>query len=259
MIKKTKNPKYDARLIDLYLSFEQYQAAKEQAELCISLNPNYSQCWWLKGLSNIYLENLEQADKDMAIAAENKYDIDSKESLLRLIEIYAELIKKTKNPKYKAKLTDLYFYLSFEYQTAKEKAELCISLNPKASQCWWLKGLFNIYQENIEQADKDMAIAAENKYDIDSKESLLQLAEAYSKIIGKTKDLKYYRKLTNVYQKLVLIEPDDYQRHGFLAYLYYMIEEYKKAEKEVLVAIKLAPESEKPEIEKLLESIRNKL
>jgi len=218
--------------IQINLLSKKYQLAKEKAEECITLNPESSYCWWLKGLSNIYLEEIEQAEKNLKIATEKGHDPNSQKSLSQLVKAYLKLTEETGNLEYYEKAADIWIQtdLLFEkYQLAKEKAEECITLNPESSYCWWLKGLSNIYLEEIEQAEKNLKIATEKGHDPNSEKSLSQLAKAYLKLIRETGNLKYYEKSADIYQKLVLIKPDNRQYQNFLACAYRMLGEYEKA------------------------------
>ena len=57
------------------LIFREYQKVKEKAQECINLNPKSGYCWWIKGVSNLYLDEAEQGIKDIETASREKIDI----------------------------------------------------------------------------------------------------------------------------------------------------------------------------------------
>jgi len=134
-----------------------------------------------------------------------------------------------------------------DYLGAKEKAQACIDLNPTLGDCWWLKGLSEIYLgENI-KAGEDMETAEKNSYPINSKEALVQLAKVYA-------NLKNYNDLTVVYKELINLEPSNVQYRASLAFIYKEMGEYEKARKEALGILKIMPDA-KEDVDKFLEEL----
>lgn len=136
--------------IQTYLLSKDYQAAKGKAKECINLNPQSSYCWWLKGISNIYLTETEEANNDITIAIEKGYDPYSNKSLFqlrkacettkdikcyeRLANIYRELILQYhKNSQYHASLSYVYKMLG-EYEKAKKEAMIVLEFSPESKE-----------------------------------------------------------------------------------------------------------------------------
>ncbi len=73
-----------------YFVTKDYTKAKEKAKQCTELSPALGECWWVKALSNIYLDNIIEAKIDLQSAEENRYQTKSEASLLQLLETYLE-------------------------------------------------------------------------------------------------------------------------------------------------------------------------
>jgi len=134
-----------------------------------------------------------------------------------------------------------------EYQKAKEKAQKCIDLNPKLSDCWWLKGLSNIYLNEFEEAKENIETAGKRGYPIRSENSLLKLAKVYV-------ETENYQKLLEIYQELIEIKPANPEYYASLAIVYRELGDPENAKKEIKKALELAPELEK-EVEEFLKSL----
>jgi len=182
------------------------------------IRPYYTRTWlFLGNYTNLLIENssylkiknIEELKKQAYSYFEKASQLSPKREQLFVSWIYTDL-------------------LSGKYQAAKEKAEQCIKLNSESSYCWWLKGLSNVYLEEIEQSEKNIKIAIEKGHNPNSETSLSQLVKAYAKLIEETNDLKYYEKTADIYQKLVLIEPDNYRYYVSLGHAYDMLGEYRK-------------------------------
>jgi len=210
----------------------------------INSRPTYTRTWLFLGtFHNIFVENsqnLEPEIKAQSLWAADSYFQKAYELNPKRQEIFVGWIK-----------TDL---LAKKYQEAKEKAQTCIDLNPKLPNCWWGKGLALLYLENYEGAAENMEIAAQKGYDINSKEALSQLLRAYLKIGEEGKDKSFYQKLADIYQKLIKYEPDNFQYHASLAYVYKTLGDYQKAAEEAIIVFLLSPES-RIGIEEFLNSI----
>jgi len=215
---------------------------KEAAQI----RPYYTRTWlFLGNFTNLLIENseyfkiknIEDLKKDAYYFFEKAKELSPKRE-----ELFIGWIE-----------TDLLFE---QYQAANEKAKLCIGLNPNYSQCWWLKGLSNIYLENIEQADQDIAVSKEKRHNINSSKSLIQLRNAYIKTIEKiensNKKTEYYKRLADVYERSIkYLDSNNFRYHFSLAYIYKELGEYEKARKEALIVMQVAPEK-KEEVEKFL-------
>jgi len=146
-----------------------------------------------------------------------------------------------------------------DYEQAREKADICVSLNLKNKECWWYRGLTNIYLGNLEQADQDIALAKEKEQNINSNKSLIQLQNAYMKTIetieDSSKKTEYYKRLADVYQRSIkYIDDKNFQYYASLAYVYKELGEYKKARESALIVLELSPES-KENVKAFLKSL----
>ena len=142
-------------------SFEMVKNVSQVLKKNTEIRPTYTRNWLYLGIySNFLIEkgisSLEEADY---------YFKKANELSPKRQEILVEWAKT--------------YFITNDYSKAKEKAQQCVESDPSAGECWWLKGLSNIYLGNIKEAELDLQAAKENRYDIDSKLSLLQLAEAY--------------------------------------------------------------------------------
>ncbi|MBZ9572254.1 O-antigen ligase family protein [Patescibacteria group bacterium] len=211
----------------------------------VKIRPYYTRDWiFLASYTNILIEKsralnpgaIERLKDEANYYLKKAHQLSPKRQ-----EIFSEWIK-----------TDL---LTDEYQKAKEKAQQCIDLNPEMAKCWWLKGLAHRYAGEEKEARENIEKAVEKGYDINSKSSLLQLATVYGKMVESSGDLKYYQILSDTYQKLINIEPKNFQYHASLAYIYKMLGDYEKARQEAEIVLKLSPES-KENVEEFLRSLR---
>lgn len=213
-------------------------------EECTKLRPYYTRSWLYL---SIYINNYIESTPDLKPEAKeelNKKFLDSIEKAKQLSpkhpEIFITLVK-----------NDL---INGKYQEAKEKAEECINFVPDNGDCWWAKFLALISLNEPEEALKTMEIADEKGYQIESKKALSQLVGIYIKLAKNTEDLKYYQKLAEIYQKLIKIEPKNFQFHASLAYVYKALGEYDKAKEEAMIVMELSPES-KASVEEFLRSL----
>jgi O-antigen ligase/Tfp pilus assembly protein PilF len=131
-------------LIKTELLSGNYQQAREKSEECIGLNEKFNACYWLAGLSNIYLNDLEKADNHIQTATKMRYPVKTKESWLqltkayieiknydRLVQAYTALIKlEPDNPQHYASLAFVYRELN-QTEEAKKTALKIIELFPE--------------------------------------------------------------------------------------------------------------------------------
>ncbi|MFA5386583.1 MAG: O-antigen ligase family protein [Candidatus Paceibacterota bacterium] len=131
-------------LIKTNLLTGKYKEALEESEECIKLNEKFTACYWLGGLSNIYLNDLEKADNYMQTATKMRYPTKTKESWLqltkayieiknydRLVKTYSALIKlEPDNPQHYASLAFVYKELN-QTEQAKKTALKIIELFPE--------------------------------------------------------------------------------------------------------------------------------
>ncbi|MCP6726806.1 MAG: O-antigen ligase family protein [Patescibacteria group bacterium] len=130
-----------------YIVAGDFQIAKEKSDTCIALDSNTGICWWLKGLSEIFLNESEQAKKDIDMAQEMGFDIHSTSSLKQLIRAYvhlenfSELIRINKElielepdvPQYHSALASTYKIVG-DYANARREALIVLELQPEARE-----------------------------------------------------------------------------------------------------------------------------
>jgi len=71
-----------------------------------------------------------------------------------------------------------------DYSFAREKAQQCIELNPFFKECYWILAISNAYLEQWDLFDYYLFQAKEKGYEVDSKESLVELLVIYKKRKG---------------------------------------------------------------------------
>ncbi len=90
---------------------QNYQKAEERSQECIRLNPQSKYCWWLKIVSGLYLNKIEQVKKDIESAAKNDINFISKDYLYQ----FKIICEKTENQECFKELTDnLYSLMIYE-------------------------------------------------------------------------------------------------------------------------------------------------
>lgn len=123
------------------------EKAKERAQQCLAINREFTDCYWMLGISNLYLNNLDEAKENMEIAKERNYPVDSELSLLQqakayivtlnyqeLIKIYHQLIKiKPGNPQYYASLATCYREAG-DFENARKYALKLLELVPQSKE-----------------------------------------------------------------------------------------------------------------------------
>ncbi len=90
--------------IKINFAKKEYSLAQENANECIKKNPDSKHCWWLKTLSSYYLENIDQANQDLAKTISLGFGAYSNVSLLAL----EEACQKTNNNKCYQKMFEIY-------------------------------------------------------------------------------------------------------------------------------------------------------
>jgi O-antigen ligase/tetratricopeptide (TPR) repeat protein len=212
------------------MAFELAKKATEILKENTKIRPYYTRNWLLLGgYTNILIEGGEKNLKDEAISYFEK----AKEISPKRQEIPLGLSKT--------------YLLTEEYQKAKESAQECINLNARLGDCWWQMALINVYLGEEEMAKKNMEIAKEKGYQIDSEISLLELAKAYLK-------REKYQELIKIYQKLIAIKPKNPKYHIALAVFYKESGQIEEAKKEALKILELFPEYKK-EAEEFLKTL----
>lgn len=130
---------------------------------------------------------------------------------------------------------------------ALNMANKCLSLKDDFSDCWWTSALSNICLKNQQLGEEQIKKALELKYYTTGPDAMKQLVKIYKKLINEEQGDKtlYYKALAVAYYRLTQLNPNDFQYHASLAYVYRTLGEYTKARQEALIVIKLSPESKK--------------
>ena len=68
-----------------------YKNAQNDSEECIKLNSNLGDCYWQLGISEIYLNNKADAQKNILLAKQKGYDTESESSLDDLVNAYGQI------------------------------------------------------------------------------------------------------------------------------------------------------------------------
>lgn len=140
------------------------------------------------------------------------------------------------------------FLTEQNYQEAKKKAEECLELYDGFGECWWMKGLAELYLGEQKQFEQDRITASERNYNVYSPISLSQLVIAYTKRNDKAR-------LADTYEKMAQTKPDDAQVLGILAWLYRDLKQYDKARETALKLAEINPEA-KEEVSRFLQTLR---
>ena len=219
--------------------------AVEILEECTKLRPYYTRSWLYLGT---YTNRLVESDPNLSSEA--------KEELTKKAYSYLEKAHQLspKRPDIFVAWTKNYL-ISGRYQEAKEKAEECITFAPDNGNCWWAKSLALIGLNKFDEASKAMETANQKGYKVETKKALSQLVGIYASLAKNTGDVRYYQKLTEIYQKLIKIEPKNFQFHASLSYAYKALKEYDKAREEAIIVMELSPES-KANVEEFLKTLK---
>jgi tetratricopeptide (TPR) repeat protein len=131
------------------ISAGNYKTAKENSEKCIELNSKTSDCYWYLGLSQIYLKENDEANKNIESAKVKGYNVDAPTSLIELGNAYGSenvldyynlsivfdklLSKNPDNAQYHATLAFVYAKLG-QYTKAREEAMIVLKLSPDSKE-----------------------------------------------------------------------------------------------------------------------------
>lgn len=75
----------------LGLATGDYRLAEEKANACVTKEENLGECYWIRGLAKIYLQQIVEAKKDIAIAEEKNFSPRSAILLHQLANAYASI------------------------------------------------------------------------------------------------------------------------------------------------------------------------
>ncbi len=201
----------------------------------VKIQPLYTRYWILLGSS---ANTMAMQEKDTA----------AKSDLLKQASNYltnaSRLAPKHKEVIIEQAKTEM---LLGNYEEMTNYYEKCIALDPSQGDCYWRRAISGIYLNDVNSAQKDIKVAFEKGYSINSKVSLGELSDAYGSILD-------YKNLVSVYVKLIEIEPNNAQYHSSLAFFYKELKQYADARKEALKVLQLSPES-KPNVDAFLQTL----
>ncbi len=220
---------------------EKYALVKkgyERFKEAVAFRPTYTRNWILLGKLTNGLADIEKSRGNTEMSSRLLAEADSYLQKAHILspkrqEVYIEWIQ-----------TDI---LAERYGEAKRKSEGCLALNAEFGECWWMKGITELYLQQKEQAEHDIAEAVKWNYKTESLISLTQLARAYSVTGNKSK-------LTDTYEKLSQIKPNDTQILGTLAWLYRDLKQYGKARETALKLAQVNPETQE-EVARFLQTL----
>jgi O-antigen ligase len=200
----------------------------------IKLNPNHLREWLLAGEMTNTLIRIKDAssngflDAKEAQILENEADYYFRQASYlspERPEIYKEWAK-----------TGL---ASHDYILAEEKSLKCINLNESYGTCSWTLALVNIYKKDEEKFNYYLKLAEDNKYPVDSEESLTQIIDTYQNV-------DEYKKVVEYCLKAIPSSTDDARESNLLYILadaYKKLNDREKARQAALQAFKLWPDS----------------
>ena len=198
----------------------------------VKIRPHYTRSWVLLGNS---LYNLSATNKSNGLKANQELKGEAKISFEKAKQLCP-------------KCQDIFSgmirgYLSAEeYEFARERSEECKNLFPDFSDCLWLKGITEIYSNNIEEGKniiEEYYKLGNNPIDLSTQRELL---DAYVAIKSQNQSKEYFEDLALIYQRLIEMDRSYAQYHASLAYVYFNLGKYADARKEANEILKYKPE-----------------
>ncbi len=200
----------------------------------VKIQPNYTRYWiFLGSASNdIAIEEKDEAIKTALINQAHGYLAKA----LKLAPRHQEI------PVQQARLA----ITAKDYQGSYNYAQNCIAINKEFGECYFYLALSQIYTNNVDEAQKNLQTASKG-FDINSKASLEQLANAYGSMMD-------YKNLASIYEKLTDLDRTSAQYHSSLAFFYSKLGRHKEARQEAQKVLELSPES-KANVEAFLKTL----
>lgn len=211
------------------------EASEKKIELlrqAVKIRPYYTRSWALLGNALYNLEivnenNGEKPNEDLREEADNAFK-KAKQLCPKCQDVFSGVIKS--------------YFASGEYELAKKTSDECRNLFPDFDECLWLKGLAEIYLNNISKGKEII----EEYYKLGNNPinygTQAQLLSAYVAIKDQNKSREYYEDLVVIYQRLIDMNSSYAQYHASLAYIYSSLGRYAEARKEANEVLKLKPE-----------------
>lgn len=185
----------------------------------LEIKPNYTRYWILLGnyynillenYQNVFPENMKGWTEEAKIALEKANELSPKRQ-----EIFTHWART--------------YMVIGDYETAKEKVQTCIDINPELGICWWTMVEINIATGEIDEAKKNIKMAGERNYPINSEELLLEVLTLY---INLENNIDHYKEICEIAYKLYELK-DDNVGYNIKALTCY-IKENKKEKAELL-------------------------
>ena len=201
----------------------------------VKIQPLYTRYWIFLGSGTTTLAKQEtnlETKKNLLVLANNYFN-----KALQLAPKHQEILIG------QAKMA----LVAEDYEGTKNYSEKCVALNSDLGDCYFYLALLNIYLKDEKSTQKNLEAAFSRRYDINSKESLDQLADAYGYISD-------YKNLVPIFSKLITINPNVAQYHSSLAFFYRELGQYADAKQEALKVLQLSPES-KPNVDAFLKTL----
>lgn len=142
-----------------------------------------------------------------------------------------------------------------EYQLAKNMAEKCLEFSPDFTDCLWLRGISDIYMNNLAGGKKDIEACSKFGYPGNNYGLLTELLNAYLAVKDMKQNTEYYQDLADIYQKLIKIDATNYQYHVSLTAVYAKLGMFEEARKESDEILKYKPEL-KADVEQFLKTMK---
>lgn len=195
----------------------------------------------------LYTRNWILAGGFVSVLIEQEKDTQKKQELIKEANSYFEQAQ-ILSPKRQQIFIEWtkHHLVSQNYQNAKEKAGICIDLNPELGDCYWFLGISEIFLGNKNEGEAALKKAEERGYPVLSLSALNQLAEAHT-------SANNYQELVRVYMELIKIKPSDFRYHATLAFLYRNLGSFERAREEARRVLELSPES-REEVEEFLKT-----
>ena len=133
--------------IKILIDAKNYEDAQNEAKKCIALNADFPDCYFYLGLTDIYLKNTTDADKNIQTAVAEGYNINLEQSLVDMANVYNSLSDYKNlvlvfeklvviNPnavQYHSSLAVVYKELG-KYSKARQEANKVLQLSPASKQ-----------------------------------------------------------------------------------------------------------------------------
>ena len=197
-----------------YFILEDYESAHEEILKCTRINPESTYCWWLKALSNLYLNKIEQALKDIKKTEGKEFNLHSESHIAQFIAA----CEKTKNKECFKELTDIYYIVVLYNRLIPKHRLNLIYISAMGEKNEVLKEQLGGFLKTWPELELELKQALKPSYEytnqineriidqyIKYKKNLIECEKI--KIIEKEKKDLCYQKLINIYYQEKAIKP----------------------------------------------------